>query len=665
MHRRHFLREGTAAALTGASISWSSCVSWNDSGNSNPGQNSPESPRSDFLWIHGRLLEDPRIRDNLFAFAGRHDLSVILRVRMPGEDRTASDILREPLSAAREFGVTTWLAAGVLQHFTATEFVRDSEKRRTHRRRLSALVRTYDELSDGGRVILWEEAPIGGRWTPDGEWSDDAIRNLEEYGAEIFAAQRQTVKDVDSDLETGIFVHFTYIVDSKSPRTFANMMTELRNRDALPDFSFVDFYRGNYEKDIGPTETDRTVRSLITNAKDHTGDRDVYYLASPHTIKPNYTVSKQSIRMDLRAALAAAVDGVGWYVTSKYRRTEQGFDAFVPNTAPEDAITGDEFGSFTVARDRFLYAYASTLRTEPDYHPGAKFDVWLRGTDLGFHDHRVSIRTVDGDWTFLGDIAGYRDGEYPYSTADRDHVAIFHALDRDDLVDADGLELRFETDSGADISELTAAWLLPFDPGAYLAEHEATDIVGERQVSDFAFGEWSGPEDLEPGEQTRISIPAPRDSSTSSLVSLANPGNENVVRHLRERESDEQFDHASAFDLWILGSNLEQEGRPTIDLQVTTDGGTQSVDRNSVTAGAIDGGIVFYGLSRDTFLDPIADESVEIRHESSSASVRAVYAMPYFGSENLKPPSEAVRLVEADPQGAGVFSDASFRYDRN
>lgn len=661
MRRRQLLREGVASTVVGSSIFASSCTSLTDSDELTEGPHSTDAPRSDFFWIHGRLLTDPDIRDNLFAFASRHDLSVVLRVQMPGGGRTATDILREPLAAAREFGLTTWLAAGVFQHITAEQFVTDAEKRQTHRQRLSSLVQEYDELSDGRRVILWEEAPIGGRWAADGKWTEASIQNLRDVGADVFAAQRQTVKDVNPELETGIFVHFTYIVDSKHPQTFAKLMDGLRTRDALPDFSFVDFYRGNYEKDIGPTETNRTVRSLITNVKTHTDDRDVYYLAAAHTIKSNYTVSKHSIDADLRTARAAGVDGIGWYAASNYRQTEQGFDAFVPNTAAEGAIAADDYGTFTVARDRLLYAYTSTLWTNPGYTPGGKFDLWLQGQNLGFHNHRVSARTGDGEWAFLGDIVGYRDGEYEYNTAGRGHVAIFHALDRETFLDADGLDLRLETDAGAGAAELQAAWLVPFDPRAYLAEREATRIVEDRPVSEYTFGQWDGPIALEPGATTAVTIPATGDTSTRSLDSLVPSRPLDLVEQLREREAASDFNPGSVFDLWVLGSNLSTDERPSIDLKLTNKS-SYSAERRSVATAAVDDGIIFYGLPRDTFLHPLTERAFEVRRARDAASVSTIYAMPYFGSNDLKTPAEAVDLLREDPEGAQVFSDAKIDY---
>lgn len=664
MRRRRFLRESTLSTLTGASIASSSCVSWADTQRQNDDGSDNGFTRSDFLWLHGRLLKDTKIRENLLAFASRHDLAVILRVGMPSEDRSAADILREPLETARTFGVTTWLAAGVLEHTTAEAFVEDAEARRTHERRLAELVSLYDELSEGGRVILWEEAPIAGRWTADGKWSEAAIRNLRDHGAEIFATQRGVVKDVDPDLEAGIFVHFTYIVDSKTPKMYATLMDELREREALPDFSFTDFYRGNYEKDIGPTRTNRTVRSLVTNAREHTDGREVFYMASPHTINPRYTVSQQSIRMDIRAARDVVVDGLGWYTTSRYRRTEQGFDAYVPNTALKDAIEGDSLGTFTVARDRFLYAYAATLGTRSGYGSTSKFDLWLKGSDFGFHDHRLEARTADGNWTFLGDLAGYRDGDYDYSTTEGDHVAILHALDRETLLGGDGIELRVRTDAESHGAALTGAWLVPFDPAYYVTEHEATRIVDDRDPGTSAFGEWSGPVALNSGTETRVSIPATSSSPGGSLATLAYPGLESVARRLRDRESDDRFDPSDTFDLWVLGSNLAGADGPAFDLEVDADSGVHSIAQDSVAAAAIDDAVVFYGLDRDPFLEVIDEATVDIRSVDDSTSVRFMYAMPYFGSGNVKGPREVRRLLEGDPEGARIFSDTWQEYDQ-
>jgi len=113
-----------------------------------------------------------------------------------------------------------------------------------------------------------------------------------------------------------------------------------------------------------------------------------------------------------------------------------------PDATFEGPVTTD-----TVARDRFLYAWLSTLATRSDFDPADRFDLWLRGDAFSFYDRRVSASGNDG-WAFLRDVDGYADGDYPYGGGPDGNVAVVRGLRRDRWLDGGALDLRIEVGRG-------------------------------------------------------------------------------------------------------------------------------------------------------------------------------------------------------------------------
>ena len=611
--------------------------------------------REDFLWVHERNWRDERARANAFAFARRHDLAVVIPVRTAEFDAVAEPF-RRTMREATAADLDVWIRVGLLTEVTAPEFVEDGDARRAHLDRLRRVCRVYDRLTDDGRVVLWEEAPVMGQWVEGGAWNDRATRNMTDHGPRIFDEQRRAVEDVVTDRDVGIFVHFPYVVDSKSPDVFPTLVDGITDRGARPDFAFLDFYRGWYEKDVGPDRADATVRSLITNASEALRGNPVFYLGQAHTINPNHTPSKQSIRSNLRASLDAGASGLGWYSRTRYLPTKRGFDPFVPNEP--GASFEDRVETATVARDRYLYAWLSTLATRPRFDAGARFDCWLWADGLSFGAHRLSVRGSDG-WTFLRDLDGYADGDYPYDGGPDGNVAVVRALRRDRWL-ADGtLELRVETRSDATEATLRAALAMPCDPDAYVTEFEgATLLAGDAPVERYALGATADAVPLVPGERQRVVVPVER-SSPPSLHGLANPDSLPAVCRLQSAERRTGATPDDRFDLWIRGRNLSD---PTA--------GPSIVDRRgnpfppaaaAVVARGTDAAALYYGLDRDRFL---ADGLSLADDARRGTTVEAAYAMPYAGSATFRPPSAAAALFDEQPGEVETYSIASVERER-
>ncbi|WP_436343369.1 hypothetical protein [Natronorubrum sp. FCH18a] len=609
----------------------------------------PPGPREDFLWLGGSLWRDDAVRENLFAFARRHDLAVAL-VKTHSDENPLDENLEPLLTAASEFDLEVWLNVGLLNDLPAEEFVTDADARERHLDRLREVARVHGELFDTGRIILWQEAPVMGEWVEGGDWNEAAVENLIEFGPEIFDAQKRAIEGANDALDVGPFVHFPYIVDSKRSEVFDALARGLRRRNADPDFGFVDFYRGWYEKDVGPERADDAVRSLVSNTREAL-ERPVFYLGQCHTVNPNHTPSKQAMRMNLRASIEAGAAGLSWYVRSGYEPTESGFDPFVPNVEGAE-LEGDSINTLTIARDRFLYPWLATLESGDGFEADEAFDLWLLGDGFDFYDHRLSVRTADGDgdetWEYVGDFGGYAEGDYPDGSEATDRATVFRGLDRDRLLTGGALECRVETTDRGSSAELQSALVMPCETDAYVSEREAAAFArGDAPLEECSLGRVDERTALEPGSAQQLAIPV--DGGGASLERLRHPDHLESIRRLASFEERETVDPSDHFDLWLRGSDLaEPSAVPSI---FDADGTERSPAAVGVVA-STDELAVCYGLERDRFLGA---DGIGLR-DDTDATVAAAYAMPYAGRAAFRSPARAADLLAEQPGEAETFS---------
>ncbi|WP_226022788.1 hypothetical protein [Halomicrobium salinisoli] len=602
----------------------------------------PTDGREDFLWLGSRQWRAERLRETLLAFAARNGLSAFFG-SPPGGEGDAGERLQPALDAAAAFGVDPWVNAGILRDATAEAFLDDAEARERHLARLRGVTERVDAV-DGGRLVLWQEAPVMGNWAAGEKWGAESAASMLEHGPAVFERQRAAVAAV-SDVDVGIFPHFPYVVDSKRPRVFAELAAALRDRGAAPDFGMTDFYGGWYEKDVGPGPADAAVRSLIENAREHL-DRAVFYMGQAHTINPGHTPSAQSIRSTLRAARAAGAAGVGWYTSGNYDATERGFDPLVPNPA-DAAFDGGPRATPVTSRDRHQYAWAATLAAQAGAAPADRFDCWLHGDGFAFHDHRVEARTDAGEWVLLGDVGGYLDGDHPYANG---RTAALRALPRERFA-ADGrLDLRIETRAGGDSTRLAAVVALPWDPAAFVTERAATALLdGDRDLGPFLLGRTDPGVDLRPGERRRLSVPV--GDRTPSLTPLVHPDHADAVDRLAAAEERPDFDPDARFDLWLAGSELgDSAAAPPL---VDADGDPVPPVDAAIVAVAAPDAALYYGLARDRFLD--GGLSLGTGGDSAARVDRAA-AMPAAGSACFRSPDEAAALLAEQPDEVATYA---------
>ncbi|SER82128.1 hypothetical protein [Natrinema salaciae] len=644
--RGYLVAGGLSAGLVGGYVGLDRFLEQRSTDDSPP-LGDPPVTGEDFLWLGGGLWHDVAIRENLFAFARRHDLAVILVVS-DLSDGAADEAFETVLTAASEFDLDVWLNVGLLNAISASAFVTEDDTREEYLGRLREVVAAHGDLFDTGRVVLWQEAPVMGQWAEGGEWNQAAVGNLVEFGPQIFDAQKRAVESENDALEVGLFVHFPYIVDSKRPEVFESLARGLRQRNAMPDFGFVDFYRGWYEKDVGPQPANAAVRSLVSNVRAALDDRPVFYLGQSHTINPNHTPSKQAMRMNLRASLESGAAGLGWYIRGGYVPTESGFDPFVPNVDGAE-VDGDSITTLTVARDRFLYPSLATLAAGDRFEADEAFDLWLVGDELGFYDHRLSLRTADGGWEYVGDVGGYADGEYPDGSAATDRATVFRGLDRDRFLDGGALDCRLETVEDGSGTDLQAAFVMPCDPDDYVSERDAARFArGDAPLEEFSLGQRTDRTPLVPGERRRVTIPI-TDAAGESLERLRHPDHADLIGRLASFEERESVDPAARFDCWMSGSGLaEPAALPSI---VDGDGTERTPDDVGFVA-STDSLAIWYGLERDRFL---GEDGLEVA-DDAAAAVDAVYAMPYAGSTTFRAPTRAAALLDEQPDEAERFA---------
>jgi len=664
LNRRAYL-----AGVAGTSVT-AGCQGWDDL--PAEAQSDDGDGGSDFVWLSGSLLADAAVRRNLLAFAARRDLAAILAIPDP-KASGAIESLREGLATAERLGVPVWLHAGVLTDVTADEFAASRDARERNLTGIRQAVEVYSEFEPGGKLIPWQEAPVMGGWS-DEKWDDEAVDNLRTYGPAVFAAQRRTAREVDPEIDVGAFVHFPYVVDSKQPEVFARLLDDLHRQGTPPDFAFADYYRGWYEKDVGPEPANDAVRSLVSNAKAGLRGGDVYYMGQSHTINPGHTPSRQSLRMDHRAALDAGADGVGWYARTAYVPTEHGFDPLVPNPEGSAAASRRRANTFTVARDRFRYAWAATADARAamgdagaetgnagagtasarDRDAADRFDLWLRCPDAGFYDHRIRLRSGadGGDWRFVGDVGTHLDGAAPYADAEAETI---RALDRDRYLAGGGLDVEIETGGDADATRLVEAAVVPTDPGAYLTDADVADAMASGEHPPAALGRERVDSRLAPGETLRLSVPIGTEAA-EPVGALLGEERASLRRRLADAEAAETettIAPGERFDLWVLGDGLPDVGTVGTELRV---GGLARPGEAALAADGSRTAALFCGIDRKGLFGDGAAVGWSGSRESEGndrpawlGGVEAVVAMPYFGSGNVVTPARAAKLFAQQP----------------
>lgn len=589
------------------------------------------------IWLGsytpGDIPEMP-FKENVLKFVERHDLTVVLS-RWNTTEEDASE-LEEQLQEAKERDIEVWLGTYDLREHSDQELIENDQAMENDIERLRRMVDTYADYYPDGNVFVWHESPLTGQWTGDtrGEQAD----SIERHGAEIFSAQKHAIADSHPEIDLGLMIHYPYIAPpSHSEKSiFGPVMSDLEELDALPDFTYFDFYRGYHEWDGGYEATNDFLASIIENIREYTNDRPVYYLGECHSINNHYTPSKQSILGNLRTALEAGVDSYGWYIRKGFRETaDRNYNPFVPNVGDDLA----PFNSVVGSRDRFVWAHLALLEAVRERDTTDYFDLWLHGHDFDFYEYDLSLRTTEGDWEFVGSFNGYLDGDHPYAGGDRDRTVAFHGLERDRYLDDGEVELHIEPADESDGATLEEIHVVPhLDSCHYLTESDATTLVEDSAaLSDYTLGSDQPSIELTDTETvtTAVSVGKP----DNALDDLARPDQRDALGELEELEQQTDFSPRGRFDLWVSGTNLD-------DLSVELS--DESIEAYRATDGN-ESAAVYRGLDRSEFFKGhTGGHYLDLHATGSSATVDAVFVMPYHGTRNFTTDAEAAQIIERD-----------------
>ena len=471
-------------------------------------------PPENFLWVFGQLHRDSLNYQNLLAFAKRHDLSLIFSPAALSDDMWERTKVEAALKTAKEQGLTAWINTGVFTEAdgwpTADVIINDPQWRAKYKKSLKDAVSLYFQYYPGGRVIVGHEDPYFSNF-PAHSWD-----NFFKYGADIFRIQREAVRELDPTVPIGFFSG-----SGRLEEAYATIMVDLASTAELPDFNFYDKYRGYRDPAVGLEANDANTLEQLDVIRRFTRGRPIYYLGQDHTINTGYTPSKAAINGHLDAGLASGVEGMGWYIRTRYVKTKDvstvggTVEPFLPNVGE---VNEARYNSFTGDRDRFMYAYLATLERQGLIAPEEKFDLWIHGTDLDLHEARLFLRTAEGGWEFIGDVGTYVGGDNPYSLDEKTGAVIFHALDRDRFLRGAGgargrsggvVEAKIEAREGSDGLVIRGMYAMPYNETRdYITEQDAAALLEADRVSirerSHAHQEWQRPRPLRAGKTLQI-----------------------------------------------------------------------------------------------------------------------------------------------------------------
>jgi hypothetical protein len=604
--------------------------------------------------------------DNILSFASRNDLTVV--VSQWTTSKADAESLQRHLELADAWDVEVWLGTYDLREYSDAELVADEEKMEADLNRLHRMVDTYAEYFPDGNVFLWHEAPLSGKWTGDtrAEQADNIVRN----GPEIFAAQYESLKSAHPELSVGLFVHQPFLAPPShtDKPIYGPLMDRLSDRAAVPDFTYFDMYRFHFDWDVGYEAVSDYLDAIVRNVRDQTDDRPVHFLADNLSRpmptdayetdstepKPAYTPSKQAMLGHLRTALEAGVESAGWYLGKNwYPRTRtRNYEPFVPNTGTTEQ---SHYNSMVLSRDRFVWATLALREATRGVDPDDHFDLWLYGHDFGFYQHAVELRTVDGEWEFVGDISGYLDGDNPYSSDGRDRVVAFHGLDRDRYL-GDELTVRLSSYEDGDGATLHSAYAVPYlDAAHYRTEPELTTLAAERSdLEALSVAATETDAELSPGTKTRVALET--NPPTADFRRILRPAQRDAFARLERRERD-NVTTRDAFDLWLYG-----DGLTGIDVSIDDESAAEYAAEERVN----DAAVAYRGLRRSRFFDGVDGRLLPLEVKAvEPARVAAAYVMPYHGTTNFKTDAEVAATIERDympGKGEGQLSTFALGY---
>jgi hypothetical protein len=576
------------------------------------------------------ITDDGRFRENVLAFAKRHDFDIAGPSLDPENPEADRDWLRDAADADLDVMINNGRVEATPERLLeGGELAGVLEE-------LQDLLSVYTDYYPEGHVFMWHEEPLFGDW--GGDSLADRAERMVEYGPEIYTRMYDAAKSVAPDLNVGIFVHQPFLPGPEHTDlpAFTSLIDDLRDQGAVPDFTYSDLYRGWYEWEGGYEATNEYLHSILSNAKEVTG-RPVYYLGQAHNSNNRYTPSKQAIQGNLRAALEADVDGYGWYVRGTHRTTHpRSYNPFLPASGEDE--WSDGYNGWIGARDRMEWALALLNEHATGVERSEQFDLWVHGHDMDLHETRVELETADG-WEYVGDVAGYTPGPTVYDPTGREWVSVLHGLDRERYLDGD-LSVRLTGHEDGDGADIRGVHAVPYSGTThYRTEPDLADAIDELDLDALTLGAQSIDATVDPGDVSTatVSIEYPDRVVEETPLAVESPD----LGRLADLEAG-MDDHTEFFDLWVYGDGLE-DARLFLQDSGYELSETELTDR----AEATDSALVVRGLEKDDFYN-YETTGHFLWPRVEGGDVRAVYLMPYHGTDNIKTPGDIADIVESE-----------------
>jgi hypothetical protein len=593
----------------------------------------------------GQITEEAPIRENILGFAERHGFDIAGASVDPADPESSRDWLQATADRGLDVMINNGRVEGAMGH----ELAADPGKLQEPLDDLRGVLEVYADYYPEGRCFAWHEEPLMGNW--EGDSLSAKADQMVEHGPEIFAAMKDVAAEVAPDLDLGIFVHQPFVADSEHTDNpaFTRLLDRLRERDAMPDFAYIDTYRGYYEWEGGYEATNDYLHSILSNAKEQMDGRPVHYLGEAHTINNLYTPSKQAIQGNFRTAAKAGVDGYGWWVRGSHRVThERNYNPFLPNRGTDQEP--DAYTSWTGARDRLLWANLLLHEHTNGVSRADKFDLWVHGHDLDLYETRVELE-ADGEWEHVGDVSGYVSGPTVYDPDGREWVSVLHCLDRERYLDGD-LSVRLTGHEDGDGADIHGVHAVPYSGTThYRAEPDLAEEIDDLDLSASALGSAALDATVRAGEELTATVAVDAPDRTTEDTPLAVDTDD--LDRLADLEAG-MDDHADYFDLWVYGAGLEDADVFLQDSELEL-GEVELTERAETNGEAL----VVRGLAKDDFYSyETTGHFVWPRITAEGGvDVRAVYLMPYHGTDNPKTPDDVADIVRREfTEGQGQLN---------
>jgi hypothetical protein len=238
-----------------------------------------------------------------------------------------------------------------------------------------------------------------------------------------------------------------------------------------------------------------------------------------------------------------------------------------------------------------------------------------------------------------------------YDPDGREWVSVLHCLDRDRYLQG-GLDVRMTGAEDSDGADIHGVHAVPYSGTThYRTEPDLADSIDGIDLSASALGSAAVDATVEAGEELTATVPVDAADRTIDDTPLAVDTDD--LDRLADLEAGME-DHADYFDLWVYGSGLADADVFLQDSELEL-GEVELTDRAETDGEAL----VVRGLPKEEFYSyETTGHFVWPRITAEDGvDVRAVYLMPYHGTDNIKTPADVADVVRREfTEGQGQLN---------